>query len=966
MSLLRRPRKQNRSGKRHFFGVCMLILAVAVVQQFSRARPFAPVAPQVSGPRLQAVTLIFGSRDPGPEDWSGSAQLSNGTIEKIAGYHFTEESKILNANAWSCASHPWPAISFDLAAEDKATPYPTRVQPIGVTIHFRAPAEAVLTVTVPRGSFSFRPAEINEPAGIFPLGNRVEVHRTPVVEQLTDEQYEDDYPSLASDGDVLWTAWQGYQNDTDGVFLRRYKNGTWGERLTVSEKPGDFFMTGVAASRGQVMVVWSENQSNNWRLNARRYDGSRFSATETVTPSGGNSLFHRVVAGAQGAFHVAYQSWRSGRSDIYVRTHSGGIWGAEVNLGDPNRSSRANDWNPAIVIDREGSVWVAWDSYADGSYNIFLRPIRDGKPGELMQVTQSRRYHANPSLAVDALNRVWIAWDEGPENWGKDYGFLVAKGSPLYESRTVKVAVWSGGRWLTTLQQPGALAPQSSYYHMQRYFHTPRLVADSAGRVWLFLRPLSAANWRKSIAMHGGKWEVFATYYSEDRWSDLFLIPDSVGRNGGAVEVAADSQQNVYVAMVSDHRPWGGANTGRPPRNNDVMFTALKGQGAVPVELAPLTPEAPTKLPSEPKEAEQIAALRRHVIQVGGKTYRIYRGDLHRHTEISSDGPSDGTLWDAYRYAMDAAGLDFLAVTDHQSGGQRYTWWRIDKSADMFHVPNFFTAIYGTERSLPYPNGHRNLFFTKRGVEILPSSPDERTGKQNSGSVVYPFLRSHGGLASSHTSNTNMGTDWRDNDQDLEPLVEIYQGIRTSAEHEGAPLAMSRERPELWAGGYRPEGFVWNAWAKGLKLGVQASSDHNSTHRSYACLIAEGFSREALFDAMRKRHSYAATANILLDYRMEADGQTYIQGDILRSRSLPTLRVRVIGSTILKRIHVIRDNTYIYSVTPQAETEDFLYKEIKLSPGEHYYYVRVEQEDGNLAWSSPIWLTYVERAAAGG
>jgi hypothetical protein len=25
--------------------------------------------------------------------------------------------------------------------------------------------------------------------------------------------------------------------------------------------------------------------------------------------------------------------------------------------------------------------------------------------------------------------------------------------------------------------------------------------------------------------------------------------------------------------------------------------------------------------------------------------------------------------------------------------------------------------------------------------------------------------------------------------------------------------------------------------------------------------------------------------------------------------------------------------------------------------GEHYYYVRVEQEDGNVAWSSPIWVT---------
>jgi hypothetical protein len=43
--------------------------------------------------------------------------------------------------------------------------------------------------------------------------------------------------------------------------------------------------------------------------------------------------------------------------------------------------------------------------------------------------------------------------------------------------------------------------------------------------------------------------------------------------------------------------------------------------------------------------------------------------------------------------------------------------------------------------------------------------------------------------------------------------------------------------------------------AKGYKLGVQASSDHASTHLAYTCVIAEDSTREALIDAMRKRHT---------------------------------------------------------------------------------------------------------------
>jgi hypothetical protein len=293
-------------------------------------------------------------------------------------------------------------------------------------------------------------------------------------------------------------------------------------------------------------------------------------------------------------------------------------------------------------------------------------------------------------------------------------------------------------------------------------------------------------------------------------------------------------------------------------------------------------------------------------------------------------------------------------VTDHQSGAQEYTWWRTQKSADMFHVPGFFTALYGTERSLSYPNGHRNLMFAQRGVPILPITPAEQ--KSSTGPILYPYLKKHRGLVTSHTSHTGMGTDWRDNDPELETVVEIFQGARTNAEHEGAPLAPTEKRTELHAGGYRPLGFVWNAWAKGYKLGVQASSDHVSTHTSYACVLAENSNRETIMDAIRARHTYAATSNIVMDYRVSADDKTYIQGDVVETRSVPELLATIAGTAPLKRVAVVRDNQYVYTQEPGAETFQLRYRETSLPPGEHYYYVRVEQRDGNVAWSSPLWV----------
>jgi hypothetical protein len=215
-------------------------------------------------------------------------------------------------------------------------------------------------------------------------------------------------------------------------------------------------------------------------------------------------------------------------------------------------------------------------------------------------------------------------------------------------------------------------------------------------------------------------------------------------------------------------------------------------------------------------------------------------------------------------------------------------------------------------------------------------------------------LSKTGGLAMSHTSATLMGTDWRDHEPALEPLVEIYQGDRTSYEHEGAPRAATAANPLSQPGGFKAEGFVWKAWEKGYKLGVQASSDHASTHISYAVLLAEDLTRAALMKAIAARHAYGATDNLLIDFR---SGE-HIQGDIFTSATRPKLQLRVRGTAPVARVDLIRNNRYVFTSQPGKAEFDLAYEDAAAAPGEAYYYARVVQSDGQMAWSSPLWITY--------
>ncbi|MGH7248394.1 MAG: hypothetical protein ACREH9_09845, partial [Pseudomonadota bacterium] len=105
---------------------------------------------------------------------------------------------------------------------------------------------------------------------------------------------------------------------------------------------------------------------------------------------------------------------------------------------------------------------------------------------------------------------------------------------------------------------------------------------------------------------------------------------------------------------------------------------------------------------------------------------------------------------------------------------------------------------------------------------------------------------------------------------------------------------------------------------------------------------------------MRARHAYAATDNIIVDVRI---GE-HLMGDIFSSHEIPVLKVKVEGTGPIARIEVIKNNTFVDTVRPQGSAASFEFRDNAIQPGESYYYVRVEQARGQLAWSSPIWVDY--------
>ena len=86
-------------------------------------------------------------------------------------------------------------------------------------------------------------------------------------------------------------------------------------------------------------------------------------------------------------------------------------------------------------------------------------------------------------------------------------------------------------------------------------------------------------------------------------------------------------------------------------------------------------------------------------------------------------------------------------------------------------------------------------------------------------------------------------------------------------------------------------------------------------------------------------------------------GQHFMGEEFTTSAAPPALSVKVQGTGSISRVDVLRDSQVVFSSQPASRTVDLEYQDRDSARGTHYYYVRVLQEDGMIAWSSPIWAT---------
>lgn len=362
----------------------------------------------------------------------------------------------------------------------------------------------------------------------------------------------------------------------------------------------------------------------------------------------------------------------------------------------------------------------------------------------------------------------------------------------------------------------------------------------------------------------------------------------------------------------------------------------------------------------------------------------LFWGVLHGETEKVDSGENiEGCM----RYFRDEKNLQFYASSSFEGTEEtsNEVWKGINTHVAEFNEDYRFTAFLGMQWFNDSPEeGLRQFLYPKDNRPILRKKDLKTSGLKK----IYKGL-SPKELISIPSFSMAKGseTTFIDFDPEFERVVEIYNawGSSECPAKEGNPRPIISEDKkgifESEKGSIRKAlnqncrfGFVAGGLDdRGIFSGLYESEQVQYSPGLTAILSIEQ-TRESLFHALFQRSCYATTGErIVVGFFIAGAAM----GAELSTKNKPGLHFNrhitgfVAGTAPIKEILIIRNGKPFHLIEPKNSYHEFaiddseqlskiLFPQVGEKPPFVYYYIRVIQEDGHIAWGSPIWIDQIE------
>ena len=812
---------------------------------------------------------------------------------------------------------------------------------------------AVLYMTTVRRGTAQAPAALETDGAIVPVS--VPENTQPV---------NNGYPALIRDRQgSLWCAWVSARlrdplaprhgapyEEGDMIVLRARRNGKWGEAVMLNANFGVNFAPALAEDgAGNIIAVWSSRREGVDGIYWRRVGQDLSLGSELrVTPAGRLEALPSLAAGKDGKLWLAFQSYRDGSPDIVFYALEGSGWRRMPDVA----AGPDADFRPRLAAAPDGAIWCAWDTHRSGKYRVMLRRFdpRAGAWDAAEQAPGDGVLDAYaPDAAVDPQGRVWVAYarNEVEEHaWG-----LRGPRDGGAPRPTVRLVVRDAAGWHypepLSGSEPGRVAVGD----------LPRITIGPEGAVWVVWQRLPGhVDWKVAAAVYqGGRWAA-SHVFGED---EPVALDGPPRRADQRASVLADRPGHAIFAYERGRGAF---------RNRDIFLREVKLAAAAPPGEPRLARFPPEQL--RPIERPvQRAPKRLAVHSVTGERRQLYFGDLHNH--ILVDDGHQGSADQLFAIHRDRFASDFAATTSHGDSNKLLIseLAHNDLLTESLLDPHRFVTIPGfewTQGDFVVPRaGHRHVIYETPGPLYRPTEGHSDSIRE----FVDLMSKTNGLLFAHHISRAFAGgTDWSYVRVQVEPAVEMCSSWGRFEYYQNPGHIRVLEMKNC---------SVQDAWRMGWRLGVIGGSDgHNlfgDRIQGLTGVYAAELTRPGLFEAIRKRRCYATTGEpIVIDFRVDG----HLMGSEITAAGGPLIEAAVEGTARLISVEVVKrignDFPTVYRAPIDGARAKVWWKDPDFR-ADTIYYLRVTQEVApalaaryrnakdnpfptEMAWSSPVWV----------
>lgn len=365
----------------------------------------------------------------------------------------------------------------------------------------------------------------------------------------------------------------------------------------------------------------------------------------------------------------------------------------------------------------------------------------------------------------------------------------------------------------------------------------------------------------------------------------------------------------------------------------------------------------------------------------------LYWGSLHGESDrVDSAENIEGFL----RQCRDDKAYQFLATSNFDSEDETSNdiWKGVTQQVAEFNEDDRFVGLLGFQwLGTPKEEGLRQFIYSKDSKPILR----HKDTKNNSLKKIYKTNNPKELIAiPSFTMGKDTCYNFEDFNPEFERVVEIYNawGSSECTAKEGNPRPIQGGKDGI---AESAEGSIQKALNNGCRFGFVAgglddrgafSKLYDTSQKQYTAgltgILSKEHNRSSMFEALQARSCYATTGErIILGLHI---ANTSMGGE-LETKNRPGLEFNrhitgyCIGTQPITEAILIRngkpfktleikDGKVLFEIDDMDLLSSIVLEPNKERPPFVYYYLRVTQADGHIAWSSPIWVDLTVRTAS--